>query len=111
MLQRIELCRRGNQSWILAFDTDLLLHADILAPVLERAVSLIVGGGARAAEGHCEAITDAKAGERLLFCLLRLERADFQDEGSVKNEQVEGDCGRQCGIKSLVKVSASSAPV
>jgi len=111
MLEGIELCRRGNQSWILAFDTDLLFHADVLAPVLERAVGLIMGRGARAAKGDCEAITDAEAGERLLFGLLRLECADFQDEGSVENEQVEGDCGRQWGIKSLVDVSAFRAPV
>jgi hypothetical protein len=111
MLERIELCGCGNQSWILAFDADLLLHADVLALVLERAVSLIMCRGTRAAKGDREAITDAKARERLLFCLLRLECADFQDEGSVENEQVEGDCGRQCGIKSLVDVSAFSAPV
>lgn len=53
VLECVELGRRRNQSRILAFDSDLLLDADVLASELECAVGLIVNWCSRAAKSHC----------------------------------------------------------
>ena len=93
MLECVELRRSRDQSWILAFDSDLLLHADVLAFIFECAVGLIVMWCSRTAKGHCQTVADAEASERLLLGLLGFQSADFEDKGSIEYEQVEGDGG------------------
>lgn len=46
VLERVQLCRGGDQGRILAFYADLFFDAHVLASVLECAVGFVVRGGA-----------------------------------------------------------------
>jgi hypothetical protein len=110
VLECVELCRCGNQCWVLAFYADFLLDADVLSFVLECSVVLIVDWCSSTAERYGQAVADAEASERLLLSMLRLEGADFENEGGVKDEEVKGDGGWQRRIECLWSWSAVVCP-
>jgi hypothetical protein len=102
VLEGVELGRRRYQGWILAFHPELLLDANVLAPELECAVSFVVSGRSSAAQSYGEAVADAEASEGLLFCVLWFEGADFEDKGSIEDEEVEGYRGWQWRVEGLL---------
>ena len=75
----------------MALYSDLLLDVDVLAFVLECAIGFVVRWRSCTTESYCEAVADAEACERLLFGVLRFEGPDFEDEGGIEDEEVEGD--------------------
>jgi len=90
VFERVELCRCGNQGRILALYSDLLLDADVLAFVFEGAVGFVVRWRSCTSESYCQAVADAEARERLLLRMLRFKGPDFEDEGGIEDEEVEG---------------------
>jgi len=60
----VELCRGGDEGWILALHSYLFFYTNVMTSVFECAVGFVVCRRSCSTERRCEGVAKAEAGER-----------------------------------------------